>query len=191
MSTTPSVPPGNPSDPRPVALPHIGEEYGTGTKNLPPAKIVAITLGVLVVALGAAAFFFKAKSPATGAIDEVESVEIADQNMVMAEINISIQNGGKTNFKMRSVTTELMTGNDTYTDAPAAAVDFDRYLQAFPTLKQHVLAPLKVETIEPGGTRTGTVLVSFPVTAAAFANRKYLKVTVFAYGEPAPLVMMK
>jgi hypothetical protein len=190
MTTTPPVPPDDPSTPQPAPLPHLGEEYA-GSRNLPPAKIVALTLGLLVVILGVAAIFFKAKSPATGSIDEVESVEVAGQNLVMVAINVSLQNGGKTDFKMSSVTTELQTGNDTHTDDPAAAVDFDRYLQAFPTLKQHALAPLKVEAIEPGGRRTGTILVSFPVTPADFANRKSLKVTISAYGEPAPLVMVK
>ena len=191
MSSAPSIPPENSSAAEPAPLPNLGHEYGTGTKNLPPGKLVGIVLGVLVVVLGIAAFFFRATSPATGSIDDIESVDITDQNAVMVAINVSIRNDGKTEYKMRSVSAELETGSGTQTDSPAPAMDFDRYLQAFPALKVHALPRLEVQTIEVGGQRTGTIVVSFPVNAADFAKRKSLKVIISAYGESVPLILVK
>jgi len=50
---------------------------------------------------------------------------------------------------------------------------------------------LTTETkINPGSKVTGTVVVSFPVTAEAFASRKSLTVTIAPYNE-VPLVLTK
>ncbi len=202
MSITPPVPPEDtsltkPSEteapliPQPDALPHIGEEYGTGKENLPPAKLVGIILGILIVTVGVLAFVFKAKSPASGTIDDVQMVDVEGQNAVMLAINVTLQNNGKTEYKMRSVNAELEMASASSEDHPASPVDFDRYLEAFPALKVNPLPRLEIQTIEPGGKRTGRVIVSFPVNAAEFARRKSLKVTVSAYGESVPLVMQK
>lgn len=191
MSSTPSVPPQNPSAPEPAPLPNLGKEYGTGTENLPPKKIVGIVLGVLIVVIGIAAFLFKAKSPATGSIDDIQIADVADQNSVMLAINVTIQNNGKTEYKMHSVHAELETASGSHEDHPASPMDFDRYLEAFPALKVHALPRLEIQTIEPGGKRSGRVVVSFPVNAADFANRKSVKVKISAFGESVPLVMEK
>jgi hypothetical protein len=203
MSITPPIPPIDPTlnpnpdapeaplIPQPNAFAHIGEEYGTGKDNLPPAKLVGIILGVLIVALGIAAFLFKATSPATGSIDDFQVVDVADQNSVMLAINVTIKNGGKTEYKMRTITAQLETASAVQEDHPAPAMDFDRYLQAFPVLKTHALSRLEVQTIEVGGQRSGTIIVSFPVNAADFDKRKSLKVSVSAFGESVPLVMTK
>src|SRR5918912_963175 len=98
MSITPPTPPLDPSQerpadqqapliPQPDAMAHIGKEYGAGKENLPPAKLVGIIIGVLVVTIGVLAIVFKAKSPAVGTIDDVESADVADQNSVMVAIN--------------------------------------------------------------------------------------------------------
>ncbi|HEY1263199.1 MAG TPA: hypothetical protein VGF06_06730 [Terriglobales bacterium] len=188
--STPAVPPSSPS-PDPAPIPALGEEYGTAKKNLPPLKILLIVGGILLVVVGILAFVQRPQSPATGSIDEVEMADVPSQGAVIAAINVSLHNGGESSFKMRSVKAEVQTGNDTHCDEPASAVDFDRYLQAFPTLKAHALSPLKVETIAPGGDTKGTILVVFPVTTDAFGQRKSLKVTIEAYGEVKPLVLTK
>ena len=114
MSITPPTPPLDPSQeipadqqapliPQPDAMSSIGKEYGTGKGNLPPAKLVGIILGVLVVTIGILAFVFRAKSPAAGSIDDVQVADIAEQNAVMLAINVTIKNEGKTEFKMRSI----------------------------------------------------------------------------------------
>jgi len=190
MATNPPVPPANPSKSEPHPLPHMGEEFGTAEKNLPPTKLVLIVIGVAVVVLAILAFILRAKPSASGSIDAVESVELIGQNSVLVAINVSLQGGEKTSFKMRSITATLDTGTETHEDEPASAVDADRYFQAFPTLKQKALPTLKIQTIEPGVKNKGTIIVSFPVTAAGFASKKSLKVTLQAYGEPEPLVLV-
>jgi hypothetical protein len=190
MSTPPAAPPG-PPPPEGPPIPALGEEYGTAKKNLPPVMLVLVVAIVLAVIVAIFAFVLRPQSSASGAIDEVAAAEVPSQNSVMVAINVSIHNHGKTGFKMRSIQADLDTGSEVHSDEPASAVDFDRYLQALPTLKQHVLSPLKVETIEPGGETKGTILVVFPGTADAFAQRKSLKVTISAYGEVKPLVLMK
>ena len=197
--STPSLPPKDPATPetempvipQPDAMAHIGQEYGTGKENLPPARLVSIILGVLVVALGILAFVYRAKSPAAGSIDDVQVQDVAGQNSVMLAVNVSFQNNGKTEYKMRSINAELETANGTYEDQPAAAMDFNRYLEAFPQLKTNAIPQLEIQTVEPGGRRSGRVIVSFPVTASEFANRKSLKVKVSAFGESVPLEMAK
>ena len=92
---------------------------------------------------------------------------------------------------MRSISAELETASGTHEDHPAPAMDFDRYLEAFPPLKTNALPRLEIQTIEVGGQRSGRIIVSFPVTAAEFFNRKSLKVKISAFGESVPLTMTK
>lgn len=202
MSITPPTPPLDPSQEKPVdqqaplipqpdAMAHIGEEYGTGKENLPPAKLVGIIVGVLIVTVGILAIVFKAKSPAVGTIDDVQIVDIAEQNSVMLAINVSFKNEGKTEYKMRSIKAELESASGTHEDQPASAMDFDRYLEAFPILKTNAMQRLEIKTIPVGGQYGGRVIVSFPVNAAEFAQKKSLKVLVSAYGESVPLTMTK
>ena len=184
-------PPSDPSSVGPPPIPALGEEYGTAKKSLPPLKIVLPVAGVLAVVVAIFAFVQRPQSAATGSIDDLVAADITGQNSVMVAVNVSIHNRDKTAFKMREVKVDLDTGGEVHSDEPASAVDFERYLQALPTLKAHVLSPLKVETIEPGGERQGTILVVFPVTSDAVAHRKALTVTISAYGEVQPLVLTK
>src|ERR1051326_249901 len=160
MSITPPTPPLDPSQekpadqqappiPQPDAMRHIGEEYGTGKENLPPAKLVGIIIGVLVVTIGILAFVFKAKSPANGTIDDVQIADVAEQNTVMLAINVSFKNEGRTEYKMRSIKAELETASGMHDDDhPASAVDFDRYLEAFPGLKTNAMQRLEIKRSE-------------------------------------------
>jgi len=188
MSTTP---PGiqSGSSPSEKPLPHLGDEYGTGKGNLPPAKIVGIVLAVLVVAVGIFAFVHRPKSPAAGSIDDVAAAEIAGQDSVLVSVTLTIQNPSQTAFKMRSVSVEVESTSGVHKDDPAPAMDFERYLAGFPSLKEHTTTPLPVASIPPGGQVKGSVLVSFPVKLDEFNQRKSLKVTATAFGEPAPLVI--
>lgn len=189
---TPSAPeiPSNPPEP-PIPF-HIGEEYGTAAKNLPPVKIVLIGLAIIVVIAVVVSLVERPHSPATGSIDDVASIEIPDQNAVMVAINVSFQNHGKKPFWVRNIKVDLETGSGNFSDEAAAAVDVQRYLQAFPALKEHALELLKRETmVEPGDATKGTIMVSFPLMPDAFANRKSLKVIIQPYDQPVPLVLTK
>jgi hypothetical protein len=189
----PSPPPASaPTPAQPSTQFHIGEEFGTAKKNLPPAKIVAIGVGVVAVVAIILALAQRPHSATTGSIDDIVSVEVPDQNMVMVAINVSFQNNGVKSYWIHTINADLDTTSGTFTDDAASPADFDRYFQAFPVLKQHALAPLEREAkINPGGRIAGTIIVAFPVTPDAFASRKSLKVTIQPYDQPVPLVLTK
>jgi hypothetical protein len=193
----PSPPPAPPSPAtsapaQPRTQFHIGEEFGTAKKNLPPVKIVAIGVGVVAVVAIILAFAQRPHSATTGSIDDVVSVEVPDQNMVMVAINVSFQNNGVKSYWIHTINADLDTASGSFTDDAASPADFDRYFQAFPALKQHALAPLEREAkINPGGRIAGTIIVTFPVTPDAFASRKSLRVTIQPYDQPVPLVLTK
>jgi len=171
---------------------NIGEEFGTAKKNLPPVKIVLIGVAVIAVIALIASLTQRPHSATTGSIDDVVSVEIPDQNTIMVAINVSFQNNGAKPYWIHTIKADLDTATGSFTDDAASPSDFDRYFQAFPTLKQHALAPLEREArINPGGHTAGTVIVVFPVTPDAFANRKSLKVTIQPYDQPVALVLTK
>ena len=188
------APPGAPASARqePGTSFHIGEEFGTAKKNLPPVKIVAIGVGVIAIVALIASLAQRPHSATTGSIDDVVSVEIPDQNSIMVAINVSFQNNGTKPYWIHTIKANLDTNSGSFSDDAASPADFNRYFQAFPTLKQHALAPLEREArINPGGRTTGTIIVAFPVTPDAFANRKSLQVTIQPYDQPVPLVLTK
>jgi hypothetical protein len=171
---------------------NISEEFGTAKKNLPPVKILAIAVGAVAVVAIVMAFLQRSTSMASGAISDVVAVEVPNQNLVMVAINLSMVNHGEKPYWIHTMKATLETADGKFSDQPASAADFDRYFQAFPDLKQHALAALKTETkIEVGGQASGTILVTFPVTQQAFANRKSLTVTIQPYDQPVPLVLTK
>jgi hypothetical protein len=206
MPENPSAPfpSSTPSDARPSEQPtphdntesstsfNIGEEFGTAKKSLPPTGIVFICLVILVVVVAIFAFVQRPQSSATGSIGEVSAAEIPNQNSTMIAINVSFKNGGDRTFYIHNIKADLTTDSGNFSDEAASAVDFDRYFQAFPNLKEHALAPLKPEDkIAPSADAQGTIIVSFPVSLAAFNSRKSLKVSVWAYDQAVPLVMVK
>ena len=195
---TPSVPAAPPSTPAPASrpqphpLPHMGEEFGTARKNLPPVKIVLIGVAAIVVVALIVAVVQRPHSAASGSIDDVTAVEIPNQSSVMVAITVSIHNDGKKPFWIHNIDAELDTGSEQFKDDAAAAVDLERYFQAFPALKEHSLAPLKADAmLQPGGQTSGTIVVSFPVLPDVFAKRKSVKVTIHPYDQPVPLVLTK
>jgi hypothetical protein len=193
MSSPSSTPP--PPAPEPPSTPseqtdfNIGEEYGTARKSLPPAGIVAICLVVVVVIATLWALTHRAHAQATGSIDDVVSVPMPGEDMVMVAINVSIQNSGEKPSWIHTIQVTTEAGGNTLTDDAAPAVDVQRYFQAFPDLKQHALNVLTTEArMNPGTKIAGTIVVSFPVKADVFAARKSLTVTITPYDE-LPLVL--
>ncbi len=181
-----------PSPPQPPTPFNIGEEFGTAKRNLPPVKIVAIALAAVAVVLAAFAFLQRAKPQGGGSIDNIAAVEIPNQNAVLVAVNVTVHNTGVKPLWIHTIKATLKTGNGEFHDEAASAVDFDRYFQAFPTLKEHALAALTPETqLQPGNEARGTVVVSFPVTQDAFDKRKSLSVVIQPYDQPVPIVLTK
>jgi hypothetical protein len=194
MSESPVTPPSPPQAPPPQDQQtdfNIGEEYGTARKTLPPAKIVAICLAVVVAMAAIYALTHRAHARSTGSIDDVVAVPISDQDMVMVAVNLSLHNDEMKPAWIKSIQVAADLGGNTLKDDAAPAVDAQRYFQAIPELKQHALNLLTPETrIDPGAKISGTVVASFPVKADAFAARKSLTVTVTPYDE-VPVVITK
>ncbi|MFZ0285351.1 MAG: hypothetical protein WAL32_08970 [Terriglobales bacterium] len=188
---TPAAPPAaTPSQPRSDF--RIDEEFGTAKKNLPPVKIIGIGLAIIVVAWAIAALVQRPRPTATGAIGEVVAAEIPNQNAVIVAINVDFQNNGAKPFWIQSIKADLQTADNSYSSDAVSAVDLDRYYQAFPALKKYAETPLQREAkVDVGSQAKGTIVVSFPVTPQAFANRKFLRVSIQPYDQPVPLVLTK
>ena len=191
--TVPAAPPtpGTVS-PAPAPLPHLGEEFGTAKRNLPPAKIVAIVLGVAAAIVGVFAFVQRAKPLGGGSVDNIAAVAVPDQNSVMIAVNITLRNSGEKPLWIHTINATLKTDSGEFSDEAASAVDFDRYFQAFPALKEHALPALPPETkVARGAEAHGTVIFSFPVTQEAFDKRKSLSVAIQPYDQALPVVLTK
>jgi len=191
-SPSPTPPPPAPeTSPDQQTAFDIGEEYGTARKSLPPAGIVAVCLAVIVAIAAAYALTHRAHPLSRGSIGDIVSVTVPGQDMVMVAVNVSLQNNSQKPSWIHTIQASLDTGGNTLSDDAAPAMDAQRYFEAFPDLKVYLLDIVTTETrLNPGSKVAGTVVVSFPVKADAFAARKSLTVTVTPYDE-LPVVMTK
>ena len=68
--SSPTNPPGEPAAPVSASeakpLPHMGEEFGTARKNLPPAKIVLIGVAAVLVVGAMVVYLARPTGSATG-----------------------------------------------------------------------------------------------------------------------------
>jgi hypothetical protein len=206
-SPAPAVPPANPTKPaapqaasKPPALdlgPGVGinvtEDMATPERNLPPAKILLITLAGLAVVLAIYGFLGRAKPQGAGSVDNLVAIEIPNQNAMLVAVTVTVHNSGEKPLWIHSIQGKLrMPDKKEYSDVAASAVDFGRYFEAFPSLKQNSLPPLMPETkILPGNEAKGTVIVSFPVKQEEFDKRQSLSVSVQPYDQPLPVVLTK
>jgi hypothetical protein len=171
---------------------NIGEEFGTRKRNLPPAKILGIALAIVAVGVGILALLQRAKPQGGGSVDNIAAVEIPDQNAVLVAVNVTLHNSGEKPLYIHTIKATLKTGSGDFSDEAASAVDFARYFQAFPALKERALTALVPETKIPiGGQASGTVIVSFPVTQDGFDKRQSLSVIIQPYDQPVPVVLTK
>lgn len=170
---------------------NIGEEYGTARKNLPPTRILAICIAVVAVIVLAYSLTHRAHALSTGSIDDVVAVPVPGQDMVMVAINVSLQMNPEKSSMIHTIQVALDTPNGKFTDDASPAVDAQRYFQVFPALKQNAHDFLEPEArLNPGSKVSGTIVVSFPITADAFNARKSLTVTIAPYDE-VPIVITK
>jgi hypothetical protein len=193
------APPQPPPPPGPTTDFHIGDEFGTARRNLPPAGIVLICIAAVAVIVGIFAFTERPKPQGAGSIDLVAAAEVPGQNMILASITLTLRN--TTTLTLRNTTkkslwihtlkAQLTTADDkTFEDEAASAVDLDRYFQAFPALKQNSEPPLSPETKLLAGTeRRGVIIVGFKVAKEAFDQRKSLIVTIQPYDQPLPIIL--
>lgn len=198
------APPPIPTTPQPAAAKRPGLDLGPGVginvtqdmatpeRKLPPAKIVLIVLGCLAVVLAIYGFVGRAKPQGAGSIDNIAVVDVPNQNSVLVALTVTLHNSGEKPLWIHTIQGKLKTSSDDYSDDATSAVDFDRYFQAFPALKQDARPPLMPETkILPGKDAQGTVIVSFPVTQDAFSQRQSVSVVIQPYDQPLPVTLTK
>lgn len=180
-----------PTTPEPVTEFHIGDEFGTAKRNLPPASIVLICIGAVAIILGILAFIQRPKPQGAGSVDSVSAVEVPGQNMVLAAITFTLRNTAGGAIWIHTLKAELTTADgNKFEDNSASAVDLDRYFAAFPALKENAQPPLSPETkLSAGSERKGTMIVGFKVTKEAFDRRKSLTVTIQPYDQVMPVVL--
>ncbi len=170
----------------------MGEEFSGAKWRLPPAGVVLIALAIVAVIVGIVTFTLRPKPGASGTIDDM-GVVATDPNNVMVAMQVTLTNVGGKPFWVKNVTSKLQVDNQEYSDTAASAVDFERYFQAFPELKQHATAQPLIRDIRipPGGTVRGALIFSFPVNKDTFDKRKSLSVAVEPYDQPRPVVITK
>jgi hypothetical protein len=185
------VSPAQPAASQPITEFHIGDEFGTAKRNFPPLGIVLICIAAVALIVGMFAFKERPKPQGAGSIDFVAAAEVPGQNMVLAAITMTLRNTARTPLWIHTLQAQLSTADGkSYEDDAASAVDFDRYFQAFPALKESTEPPLSPETKLPAGTeRKGTIIVGFKVTKEAFDQRKSLTVSIQPYDQVLPVVL--
>lgn len=197
-NTTP-VPPATPSVPAVVTpVPqrgptiNIGDEFGTAKRNLPPVKVLLLTTAAILIVVGIASFFQRAKPQGSGSLDNVTAVAIPGQNSALVALTFTLRNSGEKSLWVHNVQVTLTTSSETLSSSAVSAVDFDRYYQAFPALKADTQPALSPEDkLQPGQELRRTVIASFPVTLDAFNQRKSVSVVVQPYDQPVPVTLTK
>jgi hypothetical protein len=189
----PAAPPvlASPAAHAPITDFQIGEEFGTAKRNLPPARIVLICIVAVAAIVAIFAFRGRPKPQDTGAIDFVSAADVPGQNMILSAITLTLKNTAKKPLWVHTIKAELTTADDkTFDDEAASAVDFDRYFQAFPALKESTEPPLSPETkLLAGAEQRATIVVSFKVSKEAFDQRKSLTVMIQPYDQALPVVL--
>ena len=171
---------------------NVTQDMAAPERKLPPATILLYAIGGLAVVLAIWGFLGRAKPQGAGSIDNIGAVEIPGQNAMLVALTVTLHNSGERPLWIHTIQGKLKTTSDEYSDDAASAVDFDRYFQAFPVIKQGTQAPLMPETkILPGNEAHGTVIVSFPVTQSVFDARKSISVVIQPYDQPLPVTLTK
>jgi len=186
--------PTPPAAPKPPAGPtiNIGEEYGTAKKNLPPAKIVLLCVGAVLVVVLIASFVKRAKPQAVGSLDNVAAVEVPGQNSTMAALTFTLTNTSDKILYVRTLQGKIKTASGENSADAVSAVDFERYFQAFPALKAGAQPALPPETkLQPGESVQRTIIVLFSIPLDAFNQRQSTSVVIQPYDQQLPVVLSK
>jgi len=188
----PPVPSATPSAPTSGPTIRIGDEFGTAKRNLPPVKILLIALAGVVIIAAIVSFFQRAKPQGAGSLDIVSAVQIPGQNASLVALTFTLRNSGEKPLWVHHIQGKLVTSTGELTSDAVSAVDFDRYFQAFPSLKENVQPALAPEDkLQPGQELKRSVIVGFPVALDAFNQRKSVSVIVHPYDQPVPVTLTK
>jgi hypothetical protein len=189
---TPSAPSDAPPSAQRGPTIRIGDEFGTAKRNLPPTKVLLLTMAGILIIVGVASFLQRAKPQGSGSLDSVTAVEIPNQGAALVALTFTLRNSGKKPLWVHGIQGALVTSSGEQSSDAVSAVDFDRYYQAFPALKAKAQQPLVPEDkLQSGEEITRTVIVSFPVTLEGFNQRRSVSVVIQPYDQPLPVVLTK
>jgi hypothetical protein len=187
-SPTPASPKPEPPDAGHIPM---TEEMDSAKWSLPPVVPVVIALGIVAVLVSIYAVHGTKFVPrpsgklvsVTVAEQKYESAIAPAESRVLVAVQVSMTNPTDRPVHIQGASAEVKTdAPDALTDDSAAASDFNRYVAAFPELKQVASTPLRLETkIMPGETLNGTVMFGFPLSKEAFDKKKSLKVFIKLY----------
>jgi hypothetical protein len=194
---TPAPQPEQPTQSTPPAAPsgptiHIGDEFGTAKRNLPPVKILLLATAGILIIVGIYSFSNRAKPQAGGTLDNVVAVDLPGQNSVLAAFTFTLRNSGEKTLWVHDIKGKIAGPSGEQDSEAVSAMDFDRYFQGFPALKngaQPALAP--EDKLQPGQEVKRTVMIGFPVNLEAFNQRRSVSVIIQPYDQPLPVVLTK
>ncbi|HET9409632.1 MAG TPA: hypothetical protein VFO39_20490 [Candidatus Sulfotelmatobacter sp.] len=171
---------------------NIGDEFGTAKKNLPPAKIVVPAIVVVGIIIAIIALTVRTKPQGTGSLDNVVAVEVPGQTTTLVALTFTLHNATEKILYVRTLQGKIKTSGGEITGDAVSAVDFDRYFQAFPTLKEGTQPALSPETqLPPGQSVRSTIIVSFPISQDTFNQRQSISAVIQPYDQPIPVVLTK
>lgn len=164
------------------------DEIDSAKWSMPPWGVVGVVLLVIFIAIGVVSYLMRPKPKALGAIDDVFAVAMPN-NQVMSTMKVTLHNVGGKPIWIKDIKVTLKTDKGEFSDTAANAVDFPRYFQAFPDLREHTITPMKVEDqIRPGEQERASVMATFPVDIDQFNGRKSITVTIQPYDQAAVLI---
>jgi len=188
-----------PSDSPPATPPsqqgptiNIGDEFGTAKRNLPPAKIVLIAIGIVLVVVAIASVVKRAKPQGAGSLDKIVEAQIPGQTSTMVALTFTLRNSSDKIFYVHDIHAKLLTAGAESSAEAVSAIDFDRYYQFFPTLKDGSQPALVPEAkLQPGEEVKRTIIVAFPVDLQAFYRRQSVSVVIQPYDQQVPVTLTK
>jgi hypothetical protein len=187
---TPTLPAATPAPAQTGPTIHISDEFGNAKRNLPPAKVLLLAMGGVLVIAAIVSFLQRAKPQAVGSLDNVIVVEIPGHSAVMTALTFTLHNSAAKPLWVHNIEGKVVTPGEELTSEAVSPMDFDRYYQAFPALKAGSQAPLTPEDkLQPGQELKRTVIISFPATLESFNQRKSVSVVIHPYDQPLPVVL--
>jgi hypothetical protein len=190
-AASPDSPPATPPSQQGPTI-NIGDEFGTAKRNLPPAKIVLIAIGIVLVAVAIASVVKRAKPQGAGSLDKIVEAQIPGQTSTMVALTFTLRNTSDKIFYVHDIHAKLQTAGAESSAEAVSAVDFPRYYQFFPTLKDGSLPALVPEAkLQPGEEVKRTIIVAFPVDLQDFYRRQSVSVVIQPYDQQVPVTLTK
>ena len=192
-SATSNTPAGaTPPASQPGPTIQIADEFGTAERNLPPVKVLLMATAGILIVVGIYSFIQRAKPQGAGSLDNVTAVDLPGQNAALAALTFTLRNSGKKSLWVHGIQGKVVTSAGEFSSDAVSAIDFDRYYQAFPTLKEDTQPALMPEDkLQPGEEIKRTVIVSFPVPLVDFKDRRSVSVVIQPYDQPVPIILTK